>query len=431
MGDRHFACGFDHRCCRSSHRAHVEQTDTMGVQAPRRACALAARTSPDRVFVPIAFGVRFNMKKRLSVGASWPCAFGLLALAGCAADVDGSVEGASVSGLGQQVTAEPEQRPFSLLGWLLPDPVFDTVSSVEDCTAELAECVVGFEVPSEAVECNEDYVQCVAGSLDVPVPDLPLADTVACAEDAAECTLGSSSVREIAGCGAVLTSCTVGNVVDVVGTVDELLSCDGVLSCTIESELPSDAVACVEDEAECLADTFGVPLPELPASELTHCVEHAFECVTYAESTGDLAGCAAEFTGCTGESIEVIGAVDDVLQCTTETSECVFSAERPSEVSACAEEEVACVFGSLDVELPDLPVEEATVCAEDAIECTLGARSISDVTECATELTSCAADAVVAPLVNCDAVFTQCLAANPLDLFGCAARRLSCDSGLE
>jgi hypothetical protein len=109
------------------------------------------------------------------------------------------------------------------------------------------------------------------------------------------------------------------------------------------------------------------------------------------------------------------------------TATCVTKAGRPSALAACGQTEVECVAGGLGVELPTIPVAEATSCAEKAAKCTIQSRRLRDVTTCASSLVGCAESVVEkAPAVGCAASFTKCLLANPLRFFDCAQKSRAC-----
>jgi hypothetical protein len=202
---------------------------------------------------------------------------------------------------------------------------------------------------------------------------------------------------------------------------DELVMCVG------DSARPSAVTACNEDYANCVADVLGVDLPDVPVEEVVSCAEEAVECTLSAYNLRDLAACTTGLTGCAVEATHVIDIIHSVNECTTATASCVIKARRPSALARCGEAEVDCIAGTLDINLPDIPLSEATACAEQAVVCTGHSHRLSDITACTGQLVSCAGETIEAvPVIDCATVFSTCLLANPLRFLQCAQESQSC-----
>jgi hypothetical protein len=356
--------------------------------------------------------------------------------------IETAVVAASIGVLAVGCTAQVDEPPITTLrenvvtgvpiigdifNLLLPTDVREAGYAVIECNDELAECIRHCSTPSGLAACNQADVQCVADALKVQLPDVPLSEVIGCAEGAAQCTLDASTLEELTGCATGLTSCAL-DTAGVGKTVDKMIGCTTATArCTLDSGLPSEAVECAEAGVDCVASTLGVDLPDLPAGELTACTESAAQCTLAARRVADIAACAADLTGCAADAVKLIDIIDNVAQCTANTAACVTKARRPSALAACGEAEVDCVAGGLGVNLPEIPVSEATACAEEAAKCAIGSRRLSDVVTCAGSLVGCAESVVEeVPVVDCAALFTKCLLSNPLRFFECARKSQAC-----
>lgn len=224
----------------------------------------------------------------------------------------------------------------------------------------------------------------------------------------------------------------------VTDAVSDAANCvDEFGTCSAAATSPSELVACTEAQAQCVAGILDVELPSIVTGTTT-CVETSVDCINDAASVSDLTSCAGDLTDCAvaqAETVipqEVIDIVTDVTSCTTDLNACVRAASTPSAVTACTEAEAVCVAGTLDVELPNIPVSEVLSCTEAAADCTLEASRLSDIAACTEDLLDCNADVVASleapPVLDCAQVWTACMVRNPFGFFTCAAERRACDA---
>ena len=98
----------------------------------------------------------------------------------------------------------------------LPPEVGEVIGDVSACQRKLDACISQAETAAALAACTEDGAQCVASSLGVTLPDVPVSDVVNCTEKATSCALDASSVREVRACATDLGACAA----DVVSSVD-------------------------------------------------------------------------------------------------------------------------------------------------------------------------------------------------------------------
>jgi hypothetical protein len=89
----------------------------------------------------------------------------------------------------------------------LPPEVATVVEDVAECNAALAGCIDDATTPAALAACNQTQVRCIASSLGVTLPEIPVAEALQCAEDAAECTLDARSGADVRACAADLVEC--------------------------------------------------------------------------------------------------------------------------------------------------------------------------------------------------------------------------------
>lgn len=338
---------------------------------------------------------------------------------GCTADVNEP----SVSTNQQTLTADDPANPRN--PQVVPQDVADAVDAAALCAERIPACVRKATKPSELVLCNEDYVACVAYILNVDIPDMPASDVIGCAEKAAKCARDATSPQTLATCGPDFVTCA-GDAVGVGTTVTAIVKCaTDAATCADAAEAGSDALKCAEANAECVANTLDVPLPDLPAGDLAACAEAAARCTLDASRASEIAKCTTDLTSCQAGAVDAFQVVDDVADCNAATVRCVADAADPRALNACAQAQADCVAGALDVILPDLPIADATVCIDKAAECAANATSPRMVAACAQDLNDCF-QAQVATTVDCNVAFNQCVLANPFNLPTCAEENQVC-----
>ncbi|MDB4971695.1 MAG: hypothetical protein JWN48_36 [Myxococcaceae bacterium] len=95
---------------------------------------------------------------------------------------------------------------------VIPAEVGQVVGEVNTCRTELDGCIAAAANATALAACSEDSAVCVADTLHVTLPNVPVSKVVDCAETAATCALHVSSVRDVSACATALSSCA-GNVV--------------------------------------------------------------------------------------------------------------------------------------------------------------------------------------------------------------------------
>lgn len=223
----------------------------------------------------------------------------------------------------------------------------------------------------------------------------------------------------------------------VTDAVSDAADCtDTFATCTASATSPSQLAGCAEAQAQCVAGILDVEIPSV-VTGTTECVEGGVDCINAADSVGDLTACGETLVDCAADQVvsvipeEVTEVIEEVTDCTLALNACVQAATTPSQITACGEQEAVCVAGSLNVELPNVPVSEVVECTESAADCALAVESLSDVAECVEGLQSCAADVVASletpPVLDCGKVWTACMTRNPFNFLGCAAERRACE----
>lgn len=130
----------------------------------------------------------------------------------------------------------------------VPTEVGEVIDDVTKCNNNLNGCIGEASSASGVTECTQEQVKCVADSLNVPVPQIPLAKAVECAEDATSCTLNAENARGIADCADNLRKCAV----DVIDSTDapEQLSCEKKWTVCVGND-PLKLLQCAAELAGC------------------------------------------------------------------------------------------------------------------------------------------------------------------------------------
>lgn len=104
---------------------------------------------------------------------------------------------------------------------VVPPEVAETISDVVDCNNAVRGCVAEASNAEGVTECAEREAACIANSLDVDLPDVPLSEVVGCAENAGRCALDANSIATVAACADSLRQCAVG-IVEAIEAPQEL-----------------------------------------------------------------------------------------------------------------------------------------------------------------------------------------------------------------
>ncbi len=256
-----------------------------------------------------------------------------------------------------------------------------------------------------------------------------------CNTDAQTCVQKAKNIFDLLSCNATYAVCLASNVTPpiVTTTVNSLDQCRTTLTtCTGAAKTPGDLAKCQVGAVTCTATAFATPIEQTVAGAVT-CVDGAATCAGNAKSAQDIAACGQTFTKCAEEASTavlppiVVTAVDGVADCTATLGTCIAAATTPDAINQCNGAEVTCVGKALGVTIPN-PAGGVT-CAENAVKCVNAAQSIDDLNACTTSLNTCVTNLTQGTPLNCDIVFTQCVAKNPFNIFQCADDDRKCHAG--
>jgi len=287
----------------------------------------------------------------------------------CQAQLDQCLD---VSGLFGLVTCNMEFTFCAATSAIpLPEPVTDAIEDAAACRAALGECLEAAETPLQAAVCAEDQARCVAGILDLQLPEV-VTGTRACVEDGMACINSAESLSDLTACGETMMTCAIDEASAVLpepvgDAISDVADCNFALGdCVRAATSPADLAACGRTQAECIADGLGVelPVPELPElpglpglpqpEEIIGCAETAADCAMAAESIADLNECTAGFVECTTEAVN-IPAIPNPVDCQVAWVRCLI--ENPIEFISCSEELRSCLRPGSETE-PEQPADE-------------------------------------------------------------------------
>jgi hypothetical protein len=103
---------------------------------------------------------------------------------------------------------------------VVPPQVGEVIGSVSTCETTLNSCITAATTPAAVTACGQTGATCVAGTLGVTIPNLPVTGVVNCAQTAATCALDAETVDSVTSCATTLTTC-VANVAQPVLTCDQ------------------------------------------------------------------------------------------------------------------------------------------------------------------------------------------------------------------
>ena len=131
---------------------------------------------------------------------------------------------------------------------VVPKEVVEVIDGVSTCTSTLEGCIAEAANAAGVTACTERQVTCVAGTLGVELPKLPLSKAVECTEEAAECALDAGNLRGVTACADSLRKCAVG----VVEQTDapEQLSCEKKWTVCVGND-PLKILVCAAELAGC------------------------------------------------------------------------------------------------------------------------------------------------------------------------------------
>ena len=92
--------------------------------------------------------------------------------------------------------------------WLASAAGAQASSGVDDCRQALDECVIAAQTPAEIEVCSAQDARCVAGEMDVPVPDqVPVEQLIECTTTAADCAHTAINADSLTSCQWALDAC--------------------------------------------------------------------------------------------------------------------------------------------------------------------------------------------------------------------------------
>jgi hypothetical protein len=224
--------------------------------------------------------------------------------------------------------------------------VVSAIDAAVECQRVEIGCLASATTAPKVALCAEDRAQCVASIVGIELPHV-IEGTTQCIDSATDCILASNEPGDVAACGSSLRSCAVEQVKTVVPpTVVEVI--DGVEACRKnlgycinDAGSPSKIAECNEFRLACVANVFGVALPELHGSDLLQCGEQAQACGFEVSGPGDVAQCARQLGGCVGS---VAGEViEEQLTCEQKWTACMRENPTLGGFYICAGEVIGCV----------------------------------------------------------------------------------------
>lgn len=134
------------------------------------------------------------------------------AIVECSSDALGCIDSAEVASdltaCGGDLVECSVEVAEEVIEGVIPEEVVETIDTVLECTATLNACVAAATTPAKLALCGEQNVECVAGALNVTLPEIPASEAAQCATDAAECTVEAESISDVTGCAEDLLQCT-------------------------------------------------------------------------------------------------------------------------------------------------------------------------------------------------------------------------------
>lgn len=194
--------------------------------------------------------------------------------------------------------------------------------------------------------CAEERAQCLASIVGIELPAI-VEGTTECVDTATDCVLDATEPGDIAACGNELRGCAIEQVRSVVPegvgeVIDAVEECrDNLGLCIGDAGAPSKILECNEYRLMCVADVFGVDLPELHGSDFLSCGEQAQACGFDVSSPADVAACRRELASCVGQ---VAGEViEQQLTCEQKWTACLRENPTLAGFPICAAQIVGCV----------------------------------------------------------------------------------------
>lgn len=131
---------------------------------------------------------------------------------------------------------------------VLPPEVGQVIGDTNKCRITLDSCVVAAETPAAIADCNIANANCLAGALDIILPDVPVAEVLDCAEKAGDCAVAARSAADVTKCQDDLRLCNA----DIVGTVKvpPQLTCEQKWTACI-GRTPFGFITCGAEFAKC------------------------------------------------------------------------------------------------------------------------------------------------------------------------------------
>jgi hypothetical protein len=92
--------------------------------------------------------------------------------------------------------------------WMASAASAQEPTGVEHCRQALDECVIAAQVPADIEVCSAQEARCIAGEMQVPVPEeVPVDRLIQCTYTAAECALTALNADSLSSCSWALDQC--------------------------------------------------------------------------------------------------------------------------------------------------------------------------------------------------------------------------------
>jgi hypothetical protein len=116
--------------------------------------------------------------------------------------------------------------------WMASAVSAQEAPDVAHCRKALDDCVIAADVPADIEVCSAQEARCIAGEMQVEVPEqVPIDRLITCTYTAAECALTALNADSLGSCTWALDQC-------ITDAINDQLSClDRYAVCVVENPL--------------------------------------------------------------------------------------------------------------------------------------------------------------------------------------------------
>ena len=110
--------------------------------------------------------------------------------------------------------------------WLASAASAQDAPDVARCRAALDECVIAAQTPADIEVCSAQEARCIAGEMQVTVPEaVPIDRVIQCTYTAAECVLTALNADSASSCTWTLDQCITDALNDQLSCIDRYAQC--------------------------------------------------------------------------------------------------------------------------------------------------------------------------------------------------------------